>query len=167
MNFYKVVTKYPWLFILYKLFKTFHPRRVRPLKPLFETFKVCMALIALALSMYITWTNGWVNMYLYIISPWLVAEAYGLVDLKLFFLFIDIISPYSFILLTLAHIAFLVIMKNTLVSNLIDFLTGNFIGQFGKKAVARLMSLLLPKSYFDGLSKAYNSYAKFLNSFRI
>ena len=106
-------------------------------------------------------------MYMALVAPLLTMEAKGYIDLKLIFLFTEILAPYSYLLLGLAHVAFLVVFKNTLVSNVIDLLSGNVLTQRGKRGVAKLSSLILPKSYFQTLSLAYTNYVRFLESFRI
>jgi uncharacterized membrane protein YccC len=99
-------------------------------------------------------------------APLLVAHVNGYVDLKLFFLFCEIAQPYAYVLLTFAHITFLVVLRNVLISNIIDLLSGNFLGSYGKSAIAKVSSFLLPKSYFDSLAASYHRYVKFLESFR-
>lgn len=126
-----------------------------------------MGLVCLGCSYIITVTHSWPVMYMSLVAPLITMEAKGYIDLKLFFLFTEILAPYSYILLGLAHVAFLVVFKNTLVSNVIDLLSGNFIPQSGKKGVAKLSSLILPKSYFETLSLSYTNYVRFLESFRI
>ena len=106
-------------------------------------------------------------MYLSLVAPLITMEAKWYIDLKVLFLFTEILAPYSYLLLGLAHVAFLVVFKNTLISNIIDLLSGNFLTKGGKKGVAKLSSLILPKSYFQTLSLAYTNYVKFLESFRV
>ena len=126
-----------------------------------------MALLCLICSAIITFTGNWSTMYMCIVAPLITIEAKGYIDLKLFFLFTEILAPYSYILLVLGHVAFLVVFKNALISNVIDVLSGNFIGSLGKKGVAKLSSLILPKTYFSSLSLAYTNYVQFLESFRV
>ena len=67
-------------------------------------------------------------MYMSVVAPLINMEFKGLVDLKVLFMFTEILAPYSYILLALGHIAFLVVFKNTLIANTIDLLSGNFLG---------------------------------------
>ena len=122
--------------------------------------------MTLILSWYITLAEQWEICWRAFTAPLLVANAAGYVDLKLFFLFCEVAHPYAYMLLTLAHLAYVVLLRNSLVSDIIDLLSGNFLGSYGKSAVAKVSSFLLPKSYFDSLASSYHRYVKFLESFR-
>ena len=66
-------------------------------------------------------------MYMSVVAPLISMEFKGYIDLKLFFLFTEILAPYSYILLGLAHIAFLVLLKNFLVSDIILYFEAVFV----------------------------------------
>ena len=100
------------------------------------------------------------------IAPLTVAHAKGYADFKLLFLFFEIAQPYAYILLTFAYISLIVLLRNLLIANIIDLLSGNFLCSYGKSAIAKVSSFLLPKSYFDRLAASYQRYVRFLESFR-
>ena len=80
-------------------------------------------------------------------------------------IFLDLVEPYSLLLLTIGHALSLSLGKNTMINDLKNILTGDVLGSRVQGLFRRGLSSLLPLSSFSKLLSLYNSYYTFITRF--